>query len=119
MPCLTRMRFPGLTNPSTLDALSGVITSPGFTCARAGTGVAIKAIVNASVATVANRLNVMCEGLIEDLKTSAVSFFDARKSKTFHDERQREGVPKRHERRTGCAKNQPGAACKATVFVAG
>ncbi len=26
MPCLTRVKFPGLTRPATFDALSGVIT---------------------------------------------------------------------------------------------
>src|ERR1700704_5030473 len=61
MPCLTRMKFPGLTNPSTFDALSEVITSPGFTCACAGTVLNPKAIIDANAATVANLLNLICE----------------------------------------------------------
>src|SRR5580700_495836 len=60
MPCLTRMKFPGLTNPSTCDALSGVITSPGFTWALAGPAVLTTAIANASATTVENRLNLIC-----------------------------------------------------------
>ena len=70
MPCLTRMRFPGLTSVSTFDALSELIRSPAFTWAPAGTGVATKAIVNASAATVANRLSVNFDVLREPLENS-------------------------------------------------
>ena len=64
MPCLTRVKFPGLTRPSTFEAFSGVITSPGLTWAPAGIAVETIAIVNASAATVAIRFGVICGVLV-------------------------------------------------------
>jgi len=77
MPCLTRMRFPGLTSVSTFDALSELIRSPAFTWATCqGQVWRQMAIVNASAATVANRLSVNFDVLPEPLETLC-HFFDA------------------------------------------
>src|SRR5258708_38500162 len=64
MPCLTKVKFPGLTKPATFDALSGVMMSPGLTWAAAGIAVEIIAITNASVASVEYRFGFICGVLI-------------------------------------------------------